>query len=234
MKIHKFALDELIPQVRTWMNLIDRARRTDEGEIVPSFLEIISTIISELKMVLENPFSSKELKSIFIGISVIQYLNDKYAIEKVMMFAKGRCRVSLPSPSKQINQFTEKFVERFSNGKQDDWSNQMGKLMNFLFKKDFKAARDATIPLQPYFKKKFDEKTLSLLEATFYSLIRGDIIPIIMKNLKNYQTEVAQDPISIYFSILKNIIVKIQYTQDQRKSALQGLLHLFNNLSQLE
>ena len=61
MKIHKFALDELIPQVRTWMNLIDRARRTDEGEIVPSFLEIISQIVSELDTVLKKIFSSSGL-----------------------------------------------------------------------------------------------------------------------------------------------------------------------------
>ncbi|NVM53790.1 MAG: hypothetical protein HWN66_08825 [Candidatus Helarchaeota archaeon] len=234
MTIHKFPLDKLNPEVQTWFRLIDQARRTPEGELVPSFLEIINQIATELDEFFKQKSNPKNLKSIFVGISVISYLNERYAIEKIMMFAKGRYRVSIPAPPELISQLLEKFSDRLITSILDKKIKTIGKSMIYVLKKDLEAARDACIPLIQNFKEGFANSNLTLLELIFYALLRNDIISIIITNLNAYQTEYARNPLAIYFSILKNIVNDIQAIHTRRKSYLQGLWNLFNTLSQLE
>ena len=54
MKEDEFGLDKLPPDVRSWLSLVTQARRTSEGEIVPSFLKIIKQIDSELNSIFKN------------------------------------------------------------------------------------------------------------------------------------------------------------------------------------
>ena len=234
MKDQKFALDELNPEIPTWFYLIDQARRNPEGELVPSFLEIIQQIQTGLEVYFKGELEPKDVKSALVGISVISYLNEKYAIEKIMMFAKGRSRVSLPPPPELISQLFEKLSNHLATSGLNEKIKTMGKTMLYVLQKDLQTARDACVPLNQHFKEKLAKSSLSLLEAICFALLRNDIIPIIIKNLNAYQAEHAQEPLAIYFSILKNLAIEIQANQHQRKSALEGLRNLFENLSQLE
>ncbi|NVM28177.1 MAG: hypothetical protein HWN65_04985 [Candidatus Helarchaeota archaeon] len=231
---HQLPLDELNPELQTWFHLIDQARRNPEGELVPSFLEIMQQIKTELEVFFKGKLEPKDVKSALVGISIISYLNEKYAIEKIMMFAKGRYRVSLPPPPELISQLSEKLSNHLATSGLNEKIKMMGKTMLYVLQKDFQTARDACVPLNQHFKEKLAKSSLSLLEAICFALLRNDIIPIIIKNLNTYQAEHAQQPLAIYFSILKNVVSEIQANQHRRKSALEGLRNLFENLSQLE
>ena len=234
MKENEFKLDELKAEVRTWLSLIAQARRTPEGEIVPSFIEIIKQIDTVLKNTLKSKSVIENLKQIFSRIAIIQYLNDKYAIEKVMTFAKEGFPESLKPPSELVSHLTNSFLSNLSKQTSDNWDTVLGKSMCFLLRKDFKTARNMASPLNSEFKERYNEKKLFLLEALIYSLIRKDLIPLINGALNEYMAKFAQEPLTIYFSILRNLLYEIQFSHKQRKSALQHLQTFFNNLSQLE
>ncbi|MHA1650319.1 MAG: hypothetical protein ACTSYB_09000, partial [Candidatus Helarchaeota archaeon] len=217
-----FSLDKLKPEIKIWMDLIVQARKIPEGKIVPSFLEIIYRISSDLNNFLNSTLSNNNIKSMFIGILLIQYLNTKYAIEKVMMFAKGRCRVSPQSPSTLLHQLIKAFENVYSD-------TSLGKAMAFILQRKFYAAREVILSL-----KKNDDEISSLLEAIIFSIIKQEFIPLILSDLNSYQTKFAQDSLSIYFSILKNLIYEIQTYHQAQKLSLKYLKNFYANLSQLK
>ncbi len=227
-------LNKVNPLIRDWFGLIDQARRTPEGAIVPSFLEIVNQISSELTEILKNEIGFEEITLIFVGISIISYLNERYAIEKVMMFAKGRCRVSLSSPAELSSQLITTFSERLEAASITEWIKAMGTSMLNLLNKDLQGARDTCLALKQIFKEKFENQNLTLIEGILFCFLKNDLIPLIQKNLNHYQAEFADDPIFLYFSILKNVMNEIQDFQHQKKSGLQGLKNLLDNLSKLE
>ena len=234
MSPQRFSLDEFSPKVKDWFLLIHQARSGYEGTVVPSFLEITQRIRSDLDLLLKENFNHRSLKSVFLGITVISYLNEKYAIEKVMLFAKGRCRTSIPSPSDQIAVLHEAFSTSLNSSSLNAQMKTIGKTMLSILKKDFQAARETCTSLAQTFNEKFDNQNLSVLESVLFSLCKADLIFKILKTLNIYQIEFAKDPFSLYFSILKNLLSEIQSFQNQKKSSLQALLTFFNNISQLE
>lgn len=234
MENDRFLPDKLDKPVYNWFDLIDQARRASEGALVPTFLEIANQIASELHELLKNELKLRSIKTIFVGISVISYLNERYAIEKVMMFAKGRCRVSLATPPELISQLIGVFSDRLEFSSLDEWTKTVGTVMLFMLNKDFRGAGDAVSSLKDKFKERLNDKNLSIIEGILYALTRNDLIPIIISTLNENQTDFADDPFYLYFSILKNLVSEIQAIQSQRKSRLQGLWNLFDKLSELE
>jgi len=222
------------PEVQKWMHLIDQARLTPEGELVSSFLEIITQITSELDLFLRGNLQIRDIKSLFIGITVISFLNERYAIEKVMLFAKGRCRVSVQTPSELITQLTGAFENKLTTTAMDSWTKTFSNALLFLIKKDFQAVKATISTSRFHFKELHFNLQLSLLEAILYSFLKPIILPIIQENLNNYQTEFAQNPFSLYFSLLKNYLYEIQEFQRQKGTKIQKLKTFFDNLSQLE
>ncbi len=231
---HRFPLDELNPEVQTWFQLIDQARRNPEGKLIPSFLELIYQIKIELEEFFKRKLELRDIKSIFVGISVISYLNEIYAIEKIITFAKDRYFVSLPSLPELISQLSERFLHHLGKFNVDFRFKTIGQVLLFILQKNLQAAWDACIPMNQNFKDDFANSNLSLLESICYALIKNDILPILINNLNAYQTEFARNPRAIYFSLLKNIISKIQEAQFHRRSALQGLKNFLDNLSQID
>jgi hypothetical protein len=227
-------LDQVNPEVQKWMHLIDQARRTPEGELVSSFLEIINQIASKIDSFLSGDLQIQDVKSLFIGITVILYLNERYAIEKVMMFAKGRCQVSVQTPSELIIQLTRTFENKLTTTPIDSWTKTFSTALLFFIKKDFQVVQDTISTSRLRFKELHSNLQLSLLEAILYSFLKPRILPVIQENLDNYQTEFAQSPFSLYFSLLKNHLYEIQEFQHQKGTKLQKLKNLFDNLSKIE
>jgi len=151
-----------------------------------------------------------------------------------MLMAKDRCRVTLATPLQLKSRLLSEFTDQLENASLDPRSRTVGTVAVLILKKDFRGAKDALLPLKHRFKQAYDNHNLTIIEAILYSLVRNDLLSSIILTLNKNQTECADNPFYLYFSILKNLVNEIQAIQSQRKSRLQGLWNLFDGLSELE
>ncbi len=232
--IQEIQLDKFCIDLHSWMALIDQARKNTEGKIVPSFIEIISQINADLDPLLSAPLNLMASKSIFVGISIIQYLDRRYAIEKIMLFAKGRCHTSVPSPAERIQILLQRFRISLEEAKMTEWDKIISQSLLFFLFQDFKAARAVLLPYRKRFRQQHTKESLSLIELILFSLIKRALIPKVTEILNESQQNFAHDPLSLYFSILRSHLSEIEAILNQKKAGINYLKTLFDNLSQLE
>ncbi len=230
---HNIELDPLDPRIFIWLNVLNQVRATAPEGICFSILEICDTIASDLDSYINADLTLDNSKSIFFGLSLIQYLNERYAVDKLILFIKKPPHISLKTPTELILILTNKFLKYLTQDNTNQWTTRLATSLYYINKKDFQAAKEVILPLQSDFKSHIKQKKLYLIEALIRSLTKYRYVKSLKENLNFYLNQYANDPFSLYFLVLKNLVNEIQSFHAQKKSNLQMLRNLFKNLSQL-
>ncbi|MHA1275816.1 MAG: hypothetical protein ACTSQI_06715 [Candidatus Helarchaeota archaeon] len=217
-----------------WLQLIEQARKNIDGDIVHSFLEIIKLISTELDPLFSPEIDGIAIKSIFIGILIIQYLNKRYAIEKVMLYVKGRCHASDVSPSAQIQTLLARLQKILSAKKLPPWDKSLANALFFILNRDFKTARAALTSENNYFIRESSSMHLSFLEMIVSALLKKTLADQTNEIIDAHLQKFITSPYSLYFSILRNLLHEIQAFHDQRRGGLKFLKALFDDLHQIK
>ncbi|MHA1264684.1 MAG: hypothetical protein ACTSRS_05535 [Candidatus Helarchaeota archaeon] len=228
-----FSLDDLPTPLQSWLKLIDQARRAPMGLVAPTFLEIIDHIVSFLKDSIPQSFDLPSFKCLFIGFALIQYLTDRYAIEKVMLFAKGRCHTSNKTPSELIAPLLLELKIHLENSQIPSTTSALSRSMYFLLRRNFHTAQVCLLPVKSHLLLKLNQQNLSLLETLLLSLLKSVLIPSLKKSLNLYSIRFRNTPLFIYFTVLNYLLANIEDFHASRRATIRTLLTFFDNLSHL-